>query len=97
MDVDISAIENRIDLATPELAVATLTDAANQARKKAGDLDEAAARWRQKGVNAQNSKHTANLAAGFFARANACAVDADAVRATAAAWDQQASNVVSVA
>lgn len=93
MNVDLSGLEQRIDTSTPEKARSTLTEAAGGARHKAGELDEAATTWRSKGAHAAASKHTAHLADGFYAEAAAAEKDADAVRGTAAAWEQQASQI----
>lgn len=93
MPVDMSGIESRVDYSTPETAKSTLTEAASGARAKAGDLDDSAATWRRKAAAAADSKHTAHLADGMFAEAAKVEQDAEAVRGTAAAWDQQASQI----
>lgn len=93
MDVDLSQYEGRIDASTPQTAKRTLTEAAQGARTKASQLDDQATTWRRKGANAEGSKHTAHLAPGFYNNAAKVSTDAEGVRATAAAWEAQASRI----
>lgn len=91
MAVNLSYLENRVDTSTAETARITLGEAAIQARLIAAQLDHDAETWRAKAHAATDSVHRAAFAIGFHREATWAEQDADAVRATAAAWEQQAA------
>lgn len=90
---DLSGLEQRIDVSTPETARATLTEAAQRAREVAADLTTEANTWTRKGDAAASSYHTAHLAPVFRQQAARAEADAQAITGTAAAWEQQAADI----